>query len=191
MSHNRALDLHVLDLLPHNLNKLVILDVGCGFGDWGFLIRTRKRGVPYLIGADIWLPYLKILKPLNIYDEVIRIEASRIPIKSKSVDITLACEILEHLPKKNGEILLKNIERITKKLIVLSTPLNCPQDELEGNPYQKHVTEWSLKELKNFGFQGRIVYTLPKTLRIIDRIRRLSLGLRPQPCLIVAKKRLG
>jgi SAM-dependent methyltransferase len=68
MSHHPLLNEHVLNLLPSKIDGLVILDVGCGYGEWGFFIRTRKVGLPYMIGADIWRPHLERLCPLGIYE---------------------------------------------------------------------------------------------------------------------------
>jgi len=156
MSHDPTLNSYILDVLPNNLDGLIVLDVGCGFGEWGFLIKTRKQGAPYIIGMDIWLPYLEKLHPLNIYNELIQADAPYVPLKSKSIDIALACEVLEHLPKGQGNILLKELERVTKKLIVISTPLNYPQKDVHGNPYERHVTEWAPDELKQLGFKVEI-----------------------------------
>jgi len=44
MSHSQLLNAPVLGFLPDDLSDMVVLDVGCGFGEWGFIIRTRKHG---------------------------------------------------------------------------------------------------------------------------------------------------
>jgi 16S rRNA G1207 methylase RsmC len=49
MSHSPLLNDLILKVLPEDLNGVIILDVACGYGDWGFLMRTRKGGVPYLL----------------------------------------------------------------------------------------------------------------------------------------------
>jgi SAM-dependent methyltransferase len=100
MSHHPLLNEHILKLIPSQLDNKSILDVGCGYGEWGFLIRTRKQGSPFLIGLDIWMPYLKRLNSLTVYDLLIRAALPYIPLRQKSVNISLACEILEHLHKK-------------------------------------------------------------------------------------------
>jgi len=141
-----VLNTYVLGFLPADLDNRVILDVGCGFGDWGFFIRTRKSGVPYLIGLDIWRPYLEKVCLLKVYDDLIQVKLPQIPLKEKSVDISLACEILEHLPKSDGYELLRELERVTREMVVASAPLNLPQGEIHGNPFQKHISEWLPKD---------------------------------------------
>jgi tRNA1(Val) A37 N6-methylase TrmN6 len=44
MSHYPLLNEHVLNFLPKRLNNKTILDIGVGWGEWGFLMRTRKSG---------------------------------------------------------------------------------------------------------------------------------------------------
>lgn len=188
MSHNAFLNTHVLGLLPKNLEERAIFDAGCGFGEWGFLIRTRKSGHPYLVGLDIWRSHLDKLHRLQIYDEFVSGQIPPIPFRNKSIDISLACEILEHLPKETGFRLLAELERVTKELVIVSTPIDYPQSEIYDNPSERHVSNWSLRDFAQRNYETRIVYTLPKTLMIVDRIRRLIFRLSPPLQFIIAQK---
>jgi SAM-dependent methyltransferase len=125
-----------------SLKKESFLDVGCGFGRWGMLIRTYSNPM-YLVGIDIWKPYLMQIKHKRIYDDLILADASNLPIAKKAVDIGLAFEIIEHLPASKGRLLLASLETISRKSVILSTPnFKYLQDEVGGNPYQKHVSFW-------------------------------------------------
>ncbi len=190
MSHSQLLNAHVLGLLPEDLRD-VVLDVGCGFGEWGFLIRTRKAGFPFLIGVDIWRPHLMRLCRLNIYAALVHVKIPFLPFKEKSVDVSLACEILEHIPKSAGYQLLGELERVSRRLIIVTSPLGWPQEEIYGNPYERHISEWSPRELVQFGYNVKVVdaVALPKTLKLVDKIRRTLLRL-PYPYLVIAYKRL-
>lgn len=190
MSHSHFLNIHVLDFLPDDLRDGVVLDVGCGFGEWGFLMRTRKSGFPYIIGVDIWRSHLERLCPLKVYDELIQVEVPRIPLMKKSVDISLACEILEHLRKSVGRELMIELERLTKETIIFSSPLNYPQEEIYSNPYERHVSEWFPEDFIRYGYETKVVRILPKTLEAVDRVRRFIFRLPPTPRLIVARKQL-
>jgi len=191
MSHSQLLNAPVLGFLPDDLGHRVVLDVGCGFGEWGFIIRTRKHGSPFLVGVDVWRPYLERIQSLNIYDELIQVEIPRIPLKKKSIDVSLACEILEHLQKNVGYELMKELEKVTKNMIIVSAPLNIPQEEVHGNPFQRHISEWLPEDFTKFGYETKVIYMLPKTLEVADRIRRLIFFRLSSPRrLIVARKRL-
>lgn len=190
MSHHASLNSHVLSFMPNDLSDRVILDVGCGFGEWGFLIRTRKSGVPYLVGLDIWRPHLERLCKLRVYDELIFEKFPPIPLRDKSVDISLSCEILEHLPKEVCLELLWELERVTKELIIVSTPLNWPQEEVYGNSYERHVSSLSPRDFAQRGYETKVVHIFTKSLRVVDGVRRFIFRLPPTPKLIVARKLL-
>jgi len=191
MSHHPSLNFHVLSFMPNDLDYRVVLDAGCGFGEWGFLLRTRKSGLPYLIGLDVWRSHLEKLCLIKVYDELLYGRIPPIPLKNKSVDISLACEILEHLSKKMGLGLLAELERVTKELIVVSVPINVSQEEIYGNPYEKHVSKWLLRDFAQLNYETRVVNVFPKTLRIVDGIRRFVFKLPPTIThLIVAQKLL-
>jgi len=189
MSHSHLLNTYVLGLLPEDLRNMVVLDVGCGFGEWGFLIRTRKSGFPYMVGVDVWRLHLERLCRLEVYDELIQVELPHIPFKEKSIDVSLACEILEHLPKSAGYQLLRELERVSRRLIVVSCPLGWPQGEIYGNPYERHVSEWEPQELARHGYKVKVIdaVVLPKTIKIVDKIRRVIFRL-PNPRLVIASK---
>jgi SAM-dependent methyltransferase len=173
MSHCYLLNAYVLGLFPKDLDDMVVLDVGCGYGEWGFFIRTRKAGFPYMIGVDIWLPHLKKLCNLEVYNELLQVKIPHVPFKEKSIDVSLACEILEHLPKSVGYQLLEELERISRRLIIVSYPLSWPQEEIYGNPYEKHISEWQPRELIKYGYKVKVIdaVPLPKTLKLMNRVR--------------------
>jgi SAM-dependent methyltransferase len=185
MSHHRLLDAHILSLLPNCLEKRVILDIACGFGEWGYSIRKAKDGFPYIVGVDIWRPYLGRLRCLKIYDGLVRSKIPLIPIREKSVDISLACEILEHLPKHAGYELLSELERITRKTIIVSFPLNLLQGEVGGNPFERHVSQWLPEELIFYGYETKTLHTFSGSLEIADIVTRAILRMPPTPRFIV------
>lgn len=189
MCHHQALNPEVLRHIADKLTNQTVLDVGCGFGEWGFLLRTRKQDHPYLIGLDVWRPFIEKIEPLEIYDELIQTKVPPLPLKAQSVDISLACEILEHLPKHEGWMLLTELERVTNGTILVSCPMHIPQGEALGCPYSKHISEWAPQDLADRKYKVKLIELVPpRTLRLFDRIRRLVFKLPPPPKLIVAWK---
>lgn len=136
---------------------MVILDVGCGYGEWGFFIRTRKVGLPYMIGTDTWRPHLNRLCPLGIYEELVQVKVPILPFK----------------------------ERVSKSLVIISSPIGWPQEEIYGNPYEKHISEWKPEEFENLGYKVKVVdaVVLPRTLKLVDKMRRAIFRL-PHPRLV-------
>lgn len=189
MTHSHLLNKYILNLLPINLDNLVILDVGCGYGEWGALLRRRK-GSFYLVGVDIWRPHLIMLNKIGVYDELIQVDAPKLPFKDKSVDVSLACEVLEHLGKEEGYELLKELERISRDKVIVSTPLNWPQENIYGNPYERHRSEWAPSEFYNIGYKVKtidVVINPPRRMGFLNTVAVLVLR-RSNRKLIVAYK---
>ena len=148
--------------------KLNILDVGCGFGKYGSLIKhvsLERKLCPYIIGIDVWLPYLRALNGINAYDALLSCEAGNLPFSNRIFDLVIATEIIEHMEKRNGILFLKSLEKLAKKggLIIVSTPQGKQEQETsEGNTYQIHKSVWMKYELECLGFS---VFTSPLVIR--------------------------
>ncbi|MEM2028768.1 MAG: class I SAM-dependent methyltransferase, partial [Candidatus Bathyarchaeia archaeon] len=192
MSHCHLLDKYVLKLLPEDLDNLLMLDVGCGRGGWGQILRAKKRGFPRLIGIDVWRPHLENLCRTKVYSDLIAVNAPNLPLKDKCVDIILACEILEHLTKDAGYALLAELERVCRKIIIISTPLNWPQGEIYGNPYERHVSEWRAEDLARLGYNVHIISVEHSSWAagIANRVRGLLFRIPRNAQIILAYKLL-
>jgi len=135
----------------------VILDVGCGEGSIIKLLNkytsVLKSADTYLVGIDIFIPYLQKVKML--YDDVICCDVRSLPLRSDSADTTLLIELIEHLKKADGFQLLAKLEQITKRQLILSTPVGInPKSHLEDeNPWQAHISAWYPKDFKQIGFE--------------------------------------
>jgi hypothetical protein len=84
--------------------------------------------------------------------------AAHLPIKRKSFDSVLAAEIIEHIEKPLGNLLIEEAERVSRKTVIITTPHFvrrrgghlCP----EGfNQNEQHVTSWNIKELRSKGYR--------------------------------------
>lgn len=191
MAHAPVLDKSVLELFPRCLDNLNIIDIASGYGLWGFYIRTKTNGLPNIIGLDIWSPYIDRIHRLNIYDEMICADVRRLPFRVNSFDIVLGCEILEHLPKSEGIDVLDELEKLARRMIIVTTPLGfIPQDEIDGNVFERHISSWTGEEFEERGYSVSIIDArpLPRTLKLIDRIRRWIFRLYPSLKEIIAFK---
>lgn len=185
-----------------------ILDVACGKGKWGYLLNVdfwytdsgrplKKQQLEYLVGVDIYIPYLKFVKKTGSYDDVVLCSGLHLPFRSQSFEVTLATEILEHLEKKEGYRMLKEIERVSSKSTIITTPRQplgfLSQDEKDKNVFQKHVSKWSARELSELDYSvlGRI-FLFEKLLDIVSYLFPRITGFFPQtPFCFIAKKRLN
>lgn len=76
-------------------------------------------------------------------------------IESDSFDAVVAFDLIEHLNKEDGYLLLYEMERIARKLVVVYTPTGFLwQPPSPNNPFNAHVSGWKPRELKQFGFKA-------------------------------------
>lgn len=88
----------LLNYLYRDFKDKTILDIGCGFG---WLEYRLKDKVKKIIGVDINKDHIKKAKKEIISKNVTLLVGSalRLPIKSNSIDVVVASEVIEHLPK--------------------------------------------------------------------------------------------
>jgi SAM-dependent methyltransferase len=181
-------------------NSNTLLDVGCGKGDVLAAIKNlaEESNYPlncYKIGLDLFRPSLENAKRRRIYDELILADARYLPFKSRSIDTVLAFDLIEHLNKSEGKSLIKSLENIACRQVIIFTPVGfLPQQCFEGNPYQEHKSGYSPKDFKRYyirgirgiGFITRVghFYWTKSILGMIS----LALGLLTQPIAYIIPK---
>lgn len=113
-----------------NLNR--ILDVGLGFGKFGYLIREYfeakkfshfqpEEWKVYITGVEIFSGYLSQLQRL-IYDEIIIGDIFDALPTLGQYEVGLASDVLEHFSKNKGIELLDKLFNHVEDVVV-STPL--------------------------------------------------------------------
>jgi len=156
MSHPLEHQDLVLRFIP-SCNEKTILDIGCGKGIWGYLIRSLKEGYNgYMVGIDLSRKYLRFVRRFRVYDDLILCDASLSPFRPKTFDFVIAAEVIEHIPKSNAFQLINNLKKIAKERVLTTTPNGVYfQGALDGVQSQRHLSTWSVSNLKRFGFHVR------------------------------------
>lgn len=132
-----------------------VLDVGCGIGGIGFLLRRLPGGdEAHLVGVDGWEPYLEFARRFNIYDELHLVDlASYSP---EPFDIILAVEVLEHLEKEQGLRLLDRLEHAAREILLVTTPNGDDKRGPVANvPLEAHRSVWHAWEFRQRGYRVR------------------------------------
>lgn len=145
----------VFALVPPELQKKTLLDIGCGKGVWGFMIRAqRDLAGSTFIGIDLNETYLDFAKKHRVYNKLLKTNLKKkLPLLDQSVDFIICSEVIEHIKKDEGFHLLDEIERIIKPggRVIITTPnvwLESPFDE----PLDKHYSLWNPQDFKKRGF---------------------------------------
>ncbi len=145
----------------NNLPGPHFLDVGCGYGKWGYLLRsyrTMEYGADLKItGVDLFQPHIDSLQSKKLYDDLRCCSAINLPFPDKSFDSAVCCEVLEHLSREDGPKLFAELKRVCRQGFVITTPfLDCLRgggDTIDGfNPYEAHLYCYRLPEFRALGF---------------------------------------
>jgi len=129
-----------------------ILDLGCGPNS---PIKDLKNK-PYSVGVDIFQPSINKSKKKRIHNQYFKMDVLKIDkkFKPKSFDCVIAIDLIEHLTKRTGIILIKKMERIARKKIIIFTPNGfLKQHEYDNNLNQVHISGWSVSEMRKMKFK--------------------------------------
>jgi ubiquinone/menaquinone biosynthesis C-methylase UbiE len=137
----------ITNMIPSDVDSL--LEVGCGEGK---IINPLQNKYKKICGVDISDEALKDVKTSKIKGRI-----ENLPLSSNSFDIVLCCEVLEHLPRHLYEKSLKEIQRVSRKYILISVPNNedleiekirCPQCGFFFH-ISGHLRSFNMSNIKN------------------------------------------
>lgn len=154
----------------------IIADLGCGKGINGFLIRlSRYLDGAKIIGVEINEDYINFCTKYNIYDEIIKRKLPNLSFKNKSVELVLCTEVIEHLNRKDGLVLLDEIDRVCRGRAIITTP-NMLFPTMPGDPKDKHLSLWATDDFKSRGYK---VYGLGLKIPLLwgDRFLKIKQAL--------------
>ncbi|MBI1388867.1 MAG: methyltransferase domain-containing protein [bacterium] len=133
----------------------LVLDVG---GGSGFTLTEVKKCHPdpdamFIVSMDVWMPTILEARTKYSLPHYVQADAFRIPFKSQSVDAALMIDVIEHFEQHDAIKVLHEIRRVVKHKIIVYTPTGfMPQDEEDGNPYQRHRSGWRAMDFRRMGF---------------------------------------
>lgn len=161
---------HILASIPVDMKSLV--DVGCGRGIIAALVRIY-RSPRKIVGVDVFRPYLDFCRKMGLYDSLYQIDLRQVslPFHSKEFDVATCIEVIEHLPKDEGLHLIDELERIAGTVIVTTPNVLFSQDTLDGNKFQRHVSDWSTDDFHKRGYR---VYGIGDFILLGRHVKYLS-----------------
>lgn len=135
-----------------------VLDIGCGLGKWGHLIKIHSCisftiwghlvnfKEPEIIGIDISLEYLH--RARHIYDSVVMCSSTHLPFLKNSFDTVVASETIEHIPYYEGFNLISESERVAEKVVIITTP---PPRTV--SLCSEHISSWKASDFRKLGYE--------------------------------------
>ena len=172
-----------------------VLDLGCGYGHWGHLLRTHYHSDDparraRVTGVDIFQGNVAFCRSTGVYDELGCADALEFLARqpARAFDTIIATELIEHLPKADGARLLEELVRVAASVAIVSTPnweyLRPGAVTMTGfNEHEHHLSAWSAAEFRRSGFAVRGVghkvrqWPLRGVNRLLDALPMLDLML--------------
>ncbi len=137
----------------------LVLDLGCGI-----MTVTNDLKCKSILGVDHFPPYLQIVSKQH---SVIwhNLESNMLTFASKSFDVVLALDILEHLELSKAQNLLLEMKRICRKKVIAYTPSKLDKNEssvenawdLGRNESQAHKCLITKEEFELWGYKAKII----------------------------------
>jgi 2-polyprenyl-3-methyl-5-hydroxy-6-metoxy-1,4-benzoquinol methylase len=177
-----------------------VLDVGSGFGKYGVLCREylelwdgreEYKFLRRIDGVEVFENYITPLHKYiynNMYTENI---INLVNNLDYSYDLVSLIDVLEHFSKEEGILLLNNLFKKNKGILVSTPKKPSPQQDVFGNAFEIHKSLWKKEELSTLGKHyfirdniSHIVYitreqhslnNLISRLKILKRSRNSSL----------------
>lgn len=145
------------DLILNEIPKDVkdVLEVGCGSGILGFIIKqTRQCKVLGIEPFDY---------DLGHYDSCYRgtwqewINSECVFSPSYRYGCIVSTECIEHMEKKDALVFLQEAKKIAEK-VVIATPYKFDhQPAYDNNPHQVHKSLITVKDFQSLGYQVKFV----------------------------------
>lgn len=137
-----------------------VLDVGAGYGKWGFLIRDtfdvlmfqsfeKNDWKVHITGVE---PFEKVHTPLQmlLYDTLIKEDIFTCIDDLGQFDLVILGDVIEHFEKEDGYRLIEKLFEHSKNIIV-STPFGfIPQGAWAGNEKEIHRSGWTQEDFERY-----------------------------------------
>lgn len=149
--------IHEIKHLAQQQSEISILDLGAGSAEYWQNTLDRFPKITFkLVLMDAVPIEVTRLTPKNV--ELARLNGL-VPrdlekIENSTFDLVIAFDLIEHLSKNDGYILLYEIDRISSTTSIIFTPYGFVwQPPSFNNSFNAHISGWTPSELKKLGWK--------------------------------------
>lgn len=178
-----------------DLPEFAVLDVGCGFGKWGFLIRdtydvmmAQKFKKPdWKIDITAVEPFPKCITKIQkeVYNRIITKDIFDIVDQLGHYDLIIMGDVIEHFEKDKAYELVDKLLKHSDNILI-STPLGfMPQGAWAGNEKEIHKSGWELKDFKKYKIIEHRIIMDELFADMINKMPNIPKEIKSAPNLIV------
>ena len=151
-----------------------VLDVGCGYGKWGYLCREyldafygRFRPEDWSVridGVEYFEPYIQAHQRA-LYSNIMIGDIRDVVDDLDRYDLIIAGDVIEHMEKEEAEAIVEKLYALANKMLIVNIPLGEGWDHPEqyGNPAELHRSEWYKEDFQGYALEYDD-FTLPHGL---------------------------
>lgn len=137
---------HIARQWIDDLEPKTVLDIGAGVGTYSIMCYQPGQ---HWTALEVFEPYVTMFNLHGKYDEV-WIEDAR-KTTYKHFDLIIAGDMIEHMPKKDSQKLIKKLLKNCKNLLICFPILHHEQHAgEEGNDFETHIDHWTFEEMTDF-----------------------------------------
>jgi 2-polyprenyl-3-methyl-5-hydroxy-6-metoxy-1,4-benzoquinol methylase len=123
-----------------------ILDVGCGYGKYGVLLREYLEGNPVVDGVEAWPDYIEKHNLRGIYNHVYSDDVLNLDNNTLAMyDLVMMGDVIEHIEKDSAIDLLNRIPGY----VIIATPFDHFHTDEGLPPTEAHVSHWTEEDFVN------------------------------------------
>lgn len=147
---------HIIFLQPKS-----VLDIGCGFGLWGFLCREYidvmngnvqpEEWKVRIDGIEYWEPYIQSHQRA-LYDSIQIGDIRELAPDIDTYELIIAGDVIEHLDKCDGERVIRELYEKAERALMVNIPLGegWEHPEQYGNPGELHRSTWEESDFQDY-----------------------------------------
>jgi 2-polyprenyl-3-methyl-5-hydroxy-6-metoxy-1,4-benzoquinol methylase len=149
-------------MIPEVLNIVIqihpksILDIGIGFGKYGFLFREyldiaqgriqKSDWSKRIDGVEVFEPYISDIQK-SVYDNVYIGNILDLKDQLPFYQLIYMGDVLEHIEKEKAVELLNTLLEKCEHLLLAIPVGRWDQAEINGNQYEKHLVTWNKDDI--------------------------------------------
>ena len=135
-----------------------LADFGCGPASPAMYLHIKKK-----LGIDAANAAIDESRKRNIFTEYLVADVLHTGLRKKSYDVTMSLDVVNLMEKKDGLALIKEMERIAKKRVIILCPNGSIEEpkEMKGQSHSKYKSEykylkyrssWTAKGMRGKGY---------------------------------------
>jgi len=165
MASSFASQIPIVTFVIAKISPKHILDIGKGFGKYGFLIHeyiginTSKKPIPnktlkeqscvQITAVDINKDY-NFIHLDHFYEKVDNVDIITQFSNYTNYDLILMCDVIEHLPKEPALNMLRHFLKQNAKILI-STPNKFFNQDLYQSEAEHHISFWQASDFRKLG----------------------------------------